>query len=455
MIRELEWYEGVFLRPQHFQYQDNLYKARITSLTAFVDPYHYGVEQVSLNENALANNIVLFNQLRWRTHDGEILDIGQNAIVESRSIEEDIRELGDKTTIYVGMRKIKDDYRNSLQTEKNLELSRLEKPRFVYKNNIAAVYDIYRENSREELRFLTYNLQIFFSEEIALASEFDLIPVARMRRVGARMVFDTQFVPPCINLLDHTPLKKHFDNFLTEVVQRIEEKDLTELVEAKGILEAIKQNSISTILASALAKLDAARETGRISPYAFYSLVTDMLFSLSIYRKNDNPGKLISREKELRYQHYHPEELMRRLISYWKVCMDELTGGVDLEVEMEFDGSYFNAGFKHNEFDRCQHFYLEIRTTLPKDYVEEVIGENIKIGSRQGLPRLVSRSLPGIELKRLDVSGNSRIPIKSGSVYFELDTMGELWKQAREEENISVYIDSVPSDIRFFVVGLK
>jgi type VI secretion system protein ImpJ len=48
------WSEGMFLLPQHFQYQDEFHQHQLAQATLRNTPFHWGVQLLEVDEEALA-----------------------------------------------------------------------------------------------------------------------------------------------------------------------------------------------------------------------------------------------------------------------------------------------------------------------------------------------------------------------------------------------------------------
>ena len=69
----VNWAEGMFLRPQHFQAADRHWN-ELTSLGVnYFSPYLYGLQRVTISAEALANGSLELGSLRARWKDGTII----------------------------------------------------------------------------------------------------------------------------------------------------------------------------------------------------------------------------------------------------------------------------------------------------------------------------------------------------------------------------------------------
>ena len=74
MTSKVLWGEGLFLRPQHFQQQDQYHEHRLNESIKAVHPYAWGVHQLQVDRDALANNTLRILELSLRFQDGELFD---------------------------------------------------------------------------------------------------------------------------------------------------------------------------------------------------------------------------------------------------------------------------------------------------------------------------------------------------------------------------------------------
>ena len=58
MSGKVLWGEGLLLRPQHFQRQDQYHEHCLHKGIKAVHPYAWGVERLQVDREALANNVL-------------------------------------------------------------------------------------------------------------------------------------------------------------------------------------------------------------------------------------------------------------------------------------------------------------------------------------------------------------------------------------------------------------
>ena len=74
MSSKVLWGEGLLLRPQHFQRQDEYHEHCLNKGIKAVHPYAWGVERLQVDREALASNVLRIVDLAVRFQDGELVD---------------------------------------------------------------------------------------------------------------------------------------------------------------------------------------------------------------------------------------------------------------------------------------------------------------------------------------------------------------------------------------------
>jgi type VI secretion system protein ImpJ len=77
-----------------------------------------------------------------------------------------------------------------------------------------------------------------------------------------------------------------------------------------------------------------------------------------------------------------------------------------------------------------------------------------KLGSRESLPILIARALPGVRLEHLPVPPQE-LPRRAHAIYFQIDHHTEQWAQVEKGNNLALYWDTAPEDLKaeLMIVG--
>jgi type VI secretion system protein ImpJ len=83
-------------------------------------------------------------------------------------------------------------------------------------------------------------------------------------------------------------------------------------------------------------------------------------------------------------------------------------------------------------------FVLAARADIPADELRTRFPLHMKLGPVEKIRDLVNLQLPGIGMQAMAVAPR-QIPYHAGSVYFEIDRAGELWRQLKTGGAIAVH----------------
>ena len=72
----VHWFEGLFLRPQHFQASDRYWEELMHTGMRWDHPYNYGIHAIEFSKEALANNRFEVSTLEVRMRDGTLVLLG-------------------------------------------------------------------------------------------------------------------------------------------------------------------------------------------------------------------------------------------------------------------------------------------------------------------------------------------------------------------------------------------
>ena len=72
MTSKVLWGEGLLLRPQHFQRQDQYHEHCLHKGIRAVHPYAWGVDKLEVDRDALGNGVLRILALSLRFQDGQL-----------------------------------------------------------------------------------------------------------------------------------------------------------------------------------------------------------------------------------------------------------------------------------------------------------------------------------------------------------------------------------------------
>ena len=156
------------------------------------------------------------------------------------------------------------------------------------------------------------------------------------------------------------------------------------------------------------------------------------------------------------YSHRNISECFSASRTLVSQLLDEITAGPDYVIPLVSDGTYYAAELKPAIFEGSNRFYLVLKTEDDQKRVLQSISTAAKLSSREHLPLLIDRALPGIGLEHLAVAPQE-LPRRANSIYFAIDHHNEQWALVSRGHNCALYWDDAPEDmvVEMMVVGRK
>ena len=201
--KPMRWKEGMFLRPQHFQQYDLYLENREFSRFRALERFGWGLLNVEVDEEALANFTFDLKGLTAVLPEGALIDVPGNARIGRRPFDALMKEVGRPMDVSVGERAR--DTRGPLTVPEGEVTG---EARFVASEEEA--YDLDAGRDPAPLEKLTYNVRTFMGDEPT--DGYEVIPIARLVRTGdtARPVeLAPDFSPPSLLLAASPVLHEH------------------------------------------------------------------------------------------------------------------------------------------------------------------------------------------------------------------------------------------------------
>jgi type VI secretion system protein ImpJ len=197
-------------------------------------------------------------------------------------------------------------------------------------------------------------------------------------------------------------------------------------------------------------------ETQQVHPWFVYGTLRQLIGELSSFSERVTVlGE--SEERDLILPGYDHGNLWNSFFTAQTIVtnlLDEITAGPEYVVPLVYDGTYYAAELKPAMFEGSNRFYLVIKTEEDPKKTLQSLSTLAKLSSREYVPILIARSLPGIALEHLPVPPQE-LPRRAHSLYVAIDHRHEQWALVEKNRNLALYWDSAPEDakIELMIVG--
>jgi type VI secretion system protein ImpJ len=416
--RPVHWFEGMFLKPHHFQASDRYQRDRVQESEDWLHPHDWGLRSVRFDEDAIANYSLRLTSCQARFKDGTTLSVPEETSVDPLELR---TVLGQKAevTVYLAVPAWQESRGNAerVQSEHNPRylVGALERP----DENTGA------DEEEIEFRYIQARLVL---EDPDLTG-FELLPLARVSRTaaaGSPPRLDRGYVPPILGLDAWTPLHDEVQALFRQIEAWINQEadqlvgrkiafDSQVLGDAERILRLSTLNTASAIFQATLF-------TRGLHPLLMYQELCRLLGQLSIFGETRRPMKVPG------YDHDNIGPIYASVIGEIR----RLLGGLGIEA---FHKRYFRVDGRrlvvHLDPDwtlETTKMYLGVETNELSDAeCDKLLTEewDWKLGSAEEVEAIYRQALEGLKMEPLN-----RIPpaLPTGFVYFNIVRHPSHWK---------------------------
>ncbi|MDX9788452.1 MAG: type VI secretion system baseplate subunit TssK [Desulfobacterales bacterium] len=459
MERPLFWHQGLFLQPQHFQLEGLHTRALLTPFHTLLAPHFWGVGEMNIQKSALGNRTFSLLKGEFIFPDATHLTFPGNALIEARSFEKDWEDGGKPLSVLLGIRKWNTTGEN-VTVLPNLEDISGVTTRFVTTADAEEVIDLHQSGPSAQVKHLYYVLRLFWGNEIDQLGDFVLLPISQLVRTGEEIGFAPGFVPPSLTLTSDETLLKYIKEIRDEIFART--RQLEAYKKSRGIHTA-EFGARDMVYLLALRSLNRYvpllhhfTETRQVHPWQAYGVLRQIVGELSSFSEEVSVMGELSDSTQLLmgYDHRRIGDCFSGAHDLIIRLLNEITAGPDYMIPLLYDGTYFAADLNPAVFSGANRYYLVFETQSDPQGLLQSLETAGKLGARESLPLLIARALPGVRLDHL-VLPPQELPRRSFSIYFQIDHHSDLWSRVEKSNNLALYWDTAPEDLKveLMVVG--
>jgi len=452
MERPLFWYQGLSLQPQHFQRQERHFCSLQIPFSKFIQPHFWGIGNIELSEVIQKGTFDKPHKGEFFFEDMTHVIFPGNALMESRAFDESWFEEGRPFTIFIGLKKWNPNEENVTVLSKMDDISKVT-TRFVAAAEFTEAPDLHQNGPSAQIKYLHYVLKLFGENEISQLGEYSLIPLAQLEKNGDEISLARNFIPPCLNISGSVSLM----NLIKEIRDQITARgyQLESLKRERGIHTA-EFGARDMIFLLALRSLNRyipilyhLTESSQAHPWDVYGVLRQLTGELSSFSDQINvKGETETGDRLLPpYSHNNLWNCFFAAQSLIARLLDDITAGPEYRIELLYDGTYFTAEMSVNMLEGKKRYYLVFCTDTDPQGLLEKIDMAAKVSSREYLPILIARALPGVKLEHLPVPPQE-MPRLAHAIYFKLNHHAEQWGEITKGRNIALYWESAPKDLR-------
>lgn len=442
-LSRVVWSEGMYLGPHHFQLQSRYFEDSIRFSTSSLWFEAWGLVACRLDHEALQNGTVAVLHARGIMPDGLPFHMDEcDPLPSARPIGELFPRTGEGMTVSLALPVRKPDGLNCI-----LPGSKAEDDGVRYTAAPETLHDETTGRDEKPIYLGKKNFRILFSTEDATGMV--TLPVGRVIREGSgRYVYDTTFIPPCLEI--------SASNRLLDLLGR-----LLDILEAKsGAFFRRKSTWIETAsreigafwlthtINSTLAPLRHMYYTKHGHPEEVFTELLRLGGALCTFAIESHPRQLPL------YDHLNLTDRFAELDYHIRSHLEIIIPSQYIEIPLMKRAEYFyEADITDQRVLNRSRWLFGVRSKIGEAEVISNTPRLVKICSKEFVPRLVQQALPGLAMTHLPVAP-SAIPAKVDYQYFSVTQAGPCWEHLQKTRKLGLYIPGeIPNpDLELLVI---
>ncbi|WP_295756872.1 type VI secretion system baseplate subunit TssK [Undibacterium sp.] len=429
------WGEGLFLRPQHFQQQDNYHEHRLHEMAMALHPYSWGIINLQCDKDALANNSLRLLELSLIFQDGEML---KAPAVDDLPAAIDLSELAlsqQSITYYIALPALKSFGGNFSATPNGSNSSR-----YVQENRDTP--DLFTQAVNAELTYLkkTARLVSEFEPRDSLVS----FPVLRLRRTSTGgFELDPSFVAPSLSIRSSPLLFIQLRRLLDALQAKVNALYGHHREPSKNVIE-FRSGDISSFwllhtASSAFASLSHYLHHPNLHPERLYEQLLGITGALLTYSKTSSLTDLPP------YSHQDPGPCFAKLHGIIRELLDTVISSKYFSIALtETKPSYHHGMLDSGKITAETSLYIAVGADMPAIELVDIVPLRFKLGAPDDVEKFVLSAMPGVKLVH-SPQVPSAVPVRPDTYYFAIENKGPMYERMLQAQSISIY---VPSGIR-------
>jgi type VI secretion system protein ImpJ len=445
--RKIVWNEGMLLSPHHFQQWDNYYEDLLNSRLSSLVPYEWGILDLQLNREAIANNQLELLRCIAVMPDGLLVNIPQADLAPPpRPVIGHLDTSSVSLDIYLAiptMRFGAANYQSSRSA--NGQMIR-------YLQDAGTVIDETTGENEQQLAFARGNYKILFADE--LRDGYSSIKIAELERTATgQLAISEKYIPPVINI----GASPWLVNMLRQIIEILITKSSTLGEQRRQRATSIADFTMSEVAVfwllntvnSAIPELTHLFRTRIVHPERLYTRLIDLCGTLMTFVFDRHPKDIV---------HYEHTDLFLTFSQLSAEIRDLLetvipTRCVAIPLENPRESLYF-ARVQDDRLLKDAAFYIGVRAQVPESRLIERVPRVVKIASRDVIDAVVGSALPGVTLTHASPPP-APIPSRVGFHYFGLDSIGPYWDTIRGSKTIAIYVPDEFPDVKLEMYAIK
>lgn len=431
-LSKVVWEEGMYLGPHHFQAQARYFEDIVHFGVASLWFEPYGLVGCELDGEALQNGTVSLVHARGIFPDGLPFEMPESdPPPAARNIADLFPPTSERLTVLLAVPAHRTGGLNCVVSETQAgEGAR-------YTSEVHSLHDENTGADEKRVRLARKNIRFLLDTEDR--EGFVTLPLARVVRSGSgQFVYDTSFIPPCIQISASETL------MLTtrRLIEILEEKAGTLAGTRRHVgtsASGFSPQEVATFwflhaVNTSLSSLRYLYGSKRGHPEELFVELSRLAGALCTFGLDSHPRSLPL------YDHQDLEKCFQDLNEHIRAHVEMFLPAEYIRIMLKPAGKYFWEGDVADQrcLDRARWIF-GIHSEIGEVDLITKAAQLTKICSAQFVRELVKRAVPGLALKHLPVPPSAVAP-KVDCQYFSISRTGPCWEHIVKTRRVGIYV---------------
>ena len=426
------WGEGLLLRPQHFQRQDQYHEQRLTKSIRAVQPYAWGVEHLQIDTEALSSGVLRLLALALRFQDGEWVDApGADDLPDTVDLGQ-MAQSQQTVTYYAALPGLKPFSGNFAPPGQAARTTR-----FVQANEETP--DLYTQAATASVSYLRKTVRLV--PEFEPRDAYLSFPLLRLRRAATGgFEPDPAFMPPSLSVSATPALFQHLRRLLDALQAKVASLYGHHREPSRNVIEFRSGDMSSFWLlhtaSSACASLSHYLHHPDLHPERLHEQLLGVAGGLMTFSKSWTLADLPV------YQHLDPGPGFGKMFQIIRELLDTVISSKYFAIVLnEVRPSYHHGMLDSGKIDERTTFYLAVAADLPTLELVDTVPLRFKVGAPDDVEKCVLSALPGVRLQYAPQLP-AAVPVRPDTSYFVLDAKGPMYERMLQAQSMAIYVPS-------------
>ncbi|MBF7142685.1 MULTISPECIES: type VI secretion system baseplate subunit TssK [Pseudomonas] len=437
------WSEGMFLLPQHFQYQDEFHQHQLAEATLRGTPFHWGVQALSIDEEALASGSLQLKRLKLVFPDGTLFDAPQHdPLPAARDLKALVK--GTDLKVYAALKLPEPFGQNYVEDGQAQQSARR------FRKQFDTLPDLNEGDLENEITSLRLNVVMLVDGDSL--DGYSYCPIARLSRnsLGGFML-DTHFVHPTLHLGAHDTLASLSQRLLGALQTKSNvlsgrRRERADQIAEFGSSDVTLFWLLNTVN-RAYPQLAHLLSHPRLHPERLYLFLAELAGGLLTFSLDTDLKDIPE------YDHHDPAASLVKLDAMIRVLLDNVIPNQCITVHLnQVKPSYWQGQLQDPRLAQAD-FYLCVHADMPGSTLLELVPRAIKVGSPEDIEVVVNSAMPGATLIHASRLPNA-IPVRLDNHYFAIEPHGRVYERMMAAQALSFYTPSAFTNLQLELMAV-